>query len=136
MNKQASALMGEEVVVGLTVANKGTGFKVIAHSIHGVPQQLNKQNTNTETPAGHIGPMYIAVSSAKVAFFAVKQGFFSNSIKDLLIEYPHEAVQAVTIKHQFIPKIDWTFTDGVTYEFELGRRYLKKAEQARQLLNA
>lgn len=136
MNKQATTLMGEDVIVGFTVTNKGEGRKFIAHSAGGIVEQMAAQpGTNTQTPDGHIGPMYIAVGATKVAFFAVKQGFFSNSIKALLVEYPYQAVQAVAIKREFIPKITWAFTDGVVYEFELGKRDLKKAEQAKQTLN-
>lgn len=88
MDKVASEIMGEPVIVGVTVATQGEAAKMVRGAGGGivgavvggaVAAAMAGKPTTAATPGNHIGPMFLTLGATKLAFFTLKQGFFKNS---------------------------------------------------------
>jgi hypothetical protein len=145
MKKTASQMMNEQVLVGITVSNSGAASKMIRRTAGGavggvvgrvVVDALHGEQKGPSTPENHSGIMYLALGPSKIAFFSVKRGFFSNSIKDLLVEHPRSDVTALEIEGGVIPKFSIVFADGTNYAFECGRIFLKDVKKVKEALGS
>ena len=139
MDKSAGKLLGETILTGLTVSSRGEAAKMIKRSGGGVvgsavARAMDGKQTIISTPANHSGTMYIALGETHIAFFSVKQGFFKNSLGDLLIKHPRSEIQSIDIQKSAIPKIDFVFEGGTHYGFECGRVFLKQVKKMKKIL--
>jgi hypothetical protein len=142
MDKVAGELLGENVLAGATIASRGHISKMalaaggaiggaVGGAIAGAMQGARKPPT---TPGGHRGLIYIAAGPSKLAFFAVKQGWLSNSIDKLLIAHPRADVVQMDVQGGMIPKINIVLADGTDYALECGMAFLGKVKRVQGAL--
>lgn len=131
MSKQASEIMGESVIAGVTLeaqeAVKGMVGGVVGDILTGVDLKP------ASLPGDHEGIFYVAVGPTKVGFFSMKRGLFKTSLNELLVEYPRSAVQTVEIKSGIMPAAHFVLTDGTHYVLMCARINLGKLKQVREL---
>jgi len=138
MEKRAAELLGESVEAGCVIATKGTiskmalgGGGLVGGLIAGAIAATMKPPS---TPANHRGFVYMAVGPTKVGFFSVKQGWFSNSVGDLLVQHSRGDIAAMDVDGGMIPKIAVVLNDGTNYALECGLILLGKAKKIKTAL--
>lgn len=132
MNQKASEMMGEPVDVGVRL-------EAAELTREAVGRVAGKVLTGTDAgsaslPGDHTGIHYVAVGSTKVGFFSMKQGFFKNSLKELLVEHPRSDVKAVEIEGGAMPKAHFIFRDGTHYVLMCPKMNLGALKKVRELL--
>jgi hypothetical protein len=135
---KASEIMGEPVLVSVTVASRGEAGKMVAGAgglVGGlVGTAMSGKKEGVTTPANHIGPMFLALGPSKIAFFTLKQGFFKNSAGQLLVQHPRADVTALDIEGGFPPRFSIKFADGTHYGLECGKMFLKHVKKIKEAL--
>jgi hypothetical protein len=143
MKKKASELMGETVIAGSLVSPRGFTKKVatrqalgqVAGALGGAAAMaLSGHGPVPAIPGNNYAPMYMAVGATKVAFFALKRGFFGNSVDRLLVEHARADVQSLGMgQGLFLRDVELSLRDGTSYQLECGNQYfgnLKKVKEA------
>jgi hypothetical protein len=64
----------------------------------------------------------------------MKQGFFKNSLEELLVERPRSEVKVVEIEGGAMPKAHFVFEDGTHYALMCPRMNLGALKDVRELL--
>ena len=132
MDKQASEIMGEAVIAGVTLeaqeAVKGMVGGVVGELLAGVDVK------QASLPGDHEGIHYVAVGPTKVGFFSMKRGLFKTSLDELLIQHSCSDVQTVEIKSGIMPAAHFVFRDGTHYVLMCPRIHLGKLKKVRELL--
>jgi hypothetical protein len=132
MEKKAGEMMSEPVAAGVRLeaaeltreaVGPGTGKLLTGSDAEGA-----------SLPGDHEGIHYVAVGSTKVGFFSMKQGFFKNSLKELLVEHPRSDVKAVDIEGGAMPRAHFLFEDGTHYALMCPRMNLGALKKVRELL--
>ena len=74
MDKQASEIMGEPVVAGVTLEAKNLLIKSVASSLGGLAGEglAHIAVKNASLPGDHEGIFYVAVGPANVGFFSIR----------------------------------------------------------------
>jgi hypothetical protein len=137
MDKVASEIMQEPVVVEVTVSSRGSAAKMVAKEglVGGMVAgtMTGKQGAAT-TPGDRKGPMFMALGPTKLAFFTLKQGFFKNSAGKLIVEHPRADITALDIEGGFPPNFSIQFADGTHYALEVGKMFLKHVKKIKEEL--
>jgi hypothetical protein len=139
MEKAASELMGEPVLQGATIASRGHISKLALGGIGGavgavVVGAIASARKQPSVPGNHKGFIYLAIGPTKLALFAVKQGWLSNSIDKLLAEHLRSDVAAMEVKGGMIPSINILLADGTDYSLECALMFLGKAKKVKEIL--
>jgi hypothetical protein len=134
MDKQASEIMGESVIAGVTLeaqeAIKGAVGGIIGSVLTGVEAKP------VSLPGDHTGIFYVAVGSDHVGFFSLKRGLFKTSLDQLLIQHPRSDVHAMEIESGVMPAAHFVFKDGTHYVMVCPRIHLSKLKKVREVLVA
>jgi hypothetical protein len=136
MDKKASELMGEDVIVGATLEAKKAVIKSMAFGLAGLVGEAlaDVAVKDASLPDDREGIFYVAVGPTKVGFFSIKRGLFKNSVDELLVQYPRSDVQAMEIESGAMPSAHFVFQDGTHYVLACPRIHLGKLKQVRELL--
>jgi hypothetical protein len=147
MDKVAAHMLGEQVVVGATIATKGTLSKMavsagafqaggVIGSLAGsaIGAALGSNAKAPTTPGNYKGLAYIAVTPTQVAFFSVKRGLLKNSIKELLAQHPRGDLAGMEVGGGIIPSVTVAFNDGTIYAMEVAKIQKGKADKVKQEL--
>lgn len=136
MDKQASEIMGEPVVAGVTLEAKKSFIKSVAFSLGGLVGEglANIAVKNASLPGDYEGIFYVAVGPANVGFFSIKRGVFKNSLGELLVQHPRTELQAMEIESGVMPATHFVFQDGTHYVLTCARINLGKLKKVRELL--
>jgi hypothetical protein len=136
MDKQASELMGESVIVGATLEAKKSVIKSVAFGLGGLVGEAlaGVAVKDASLPGDREGIFYVAVGPTKVGFFSIKRGLFKNSLDELLAQYSRGDVQAMEIESGVMPAAHFVFQDGTHYVLVCPRIHLGKLKQVRELL--
>lgn len=147
MEKAAAQLLGEPVVIGATIATKGTLSKMAvtagafqAGGVIGglagsaIGAALGNNAKAPTTPGNYKGLAFIAVTPTNVAFFSVKRGLLKNSIKELLVQHPRADLAGMEVGGGLIPSVTVAFNDGTIYALEVAKLQKGKADKVKQEL--
>jgi hypothetical protein len=137
MNKQASAIIGQQVVAGVSLEAKELVKGAVGNSLVGslVSSALAGSDVKgSSLPGDHKGIIYMAVGADDVAFFSVKQGLFKNSLTQLLSQYPRSEVKAVEIEKGVMPTAHIVFQDGTHYALKCAKINVKNLNKVQELL--
>jgi hypothetical protein len=137
MDKVASEIMQEPVLVEVTVSSRGEAAKMVAREgLVGslVAGSMTGKQGQATTPGGVQGVMFLALGPTKLAFFTLKRGFFKNSAGQLIVEHPRADVTALDIEGGFPPNFSIKFADGTHYALEVGKMFLKHVKKIKEEL--
>jgi hypothetical protein len=135
--------MGENVMKGVVIASRGhiskIGFAGLGGAVGGavggaIAGALQSMRKSPVAPGGHAGLIYMAIGPTKLALFAVKQGWFSQSIDKLLVEHSRDDVATLEVATSAIPKINIVLGDGTDYALECGMIFLGKVKKVKAIL--
>ena len=138
MDKKASEILGESVIVGVSLETKGTVKRMIGSALGGLVGEAlaGIELKPAAVPGDYVGIHYVAVGSTKVGFFSVKRGFFKNSLDELLVEHPRSDVQAVEIEGGAMPTAHFVFQDGTHYVLKCPRIGLGNLKKMQEILTS
>jgi len=138
MDKQASAMMGETLTVGVALdsqtavknAMKGGGVigSLIGNALAGVDVK------DASAPGDHKGSLYMAIGENKIGFFSTKQGLFKNSLGQLLAQHPRNEVKAFEVESGTMSTVHIVFQDGTYYVMMCPKFNLKQLKKVQELL--
>jgi hypothetical protein len=132
VNKKASEMMGEPVAAGVRLEAAELTREAVGWVAGKVLTGSDVEPASL--PGDHEGIHYVAVGSTKVGFFSMKQGFFKNSLEELLVERPRSEVKVVEIEGGAMPKAHFVFEDGTHYALMCPRMNLGALKDVRELL--
>ena len=132
MDKKAGALLGEEILAGVTLEAGSSISKLIGGAV-GIAV-AGVESLKAAVPGDHKGLHYVAVGPTKVGFFSLKRGLLKPSINELLVERPREEVAGVEIKRGAMRRAHFVFKDGTDYVLLCARINTKKLNKVKELL--
>ena len=136
MDKKASEIMGESVIAGVTLEAKKALIKSVASGLGGLVGEAlaDVAVKDASLPGEQEGIFYVAVGPTKVGFFAIKRGWFKNSLDKLLVQHSRSDLQAMEIESGVMPPAHFVFQDGTHYVMVCPRIHLGKLKKVRELL--
>ena len=136
MNKKASEIMGEAVIAGTTLEAKKSVIKSVAFGLGGLVGEAlaGVAVKDASLPGDHEGIFYVAVGPTNIGFFAIKRGWFKNSLEKLLVQHSRSELQAMEIEGGAMPKAHFVFQDGTHYALVCPRIHLGKLKKVREEL--
>jgi hypothetical protein len=136
MDKKASEIMGESVIAGAPLLAKKAFIKSAAFSLGGLigAALADLAVKDVSLPGDHEGLFYVAVGPTNVGFFAVKRGWFKNSLDRLLVQHSRSDVRAMEIEKGVNPTTHFVFQDGTHYVLTCPRLNLGQLKKVQELL--
>ncbi len=138
MDKKASEIIGESVIVGVRLEAAELVKGAMVDGVLGwAAGEILTGDVDLEpasVPGDHQGIHYVVVGPTNVGFFSMKQGFFKNSLDELLAQRPRSDVQTVEIESGLMPTAHFVFRDGTHYALKCAKINLGKLKKVQELL--
>lgn len=137
MEKLASEIMSEKVIVGVTLDSQAA-VKNAVKNLGGIGKGLMQnlapgtELKEASSPGNHRDSCYMAVGNNHVSFFAVKQGLFKNSLGDMLAKHPRSEIKAMEVESGMMSTVHIVLQDGTHYVLlcaKMNRKNLGKVKE-------